>query len=137
MKLSGSSSLASDYAIKIYPSKDDDVLNWELYPLSNWKDKDIGEGTLALRALDDCATKQESTADVVCNLSCQWEQSTSSDNTWLINVASVDEQDIIPMELQCVLGRVMVQSAASHIAKHCSTAASKNRSKCFIKKAQA
>jgi len=124
MQLSGSSSLASDYAIKIYPSKDDDVLNWELYPLSNWKNDNIGEGTLALRALDDCATKQSiRTPDVACTLSCKWEQSTSSDNTWLINVALVDEQDIIPMELQCVLGRVMVQSAASHIANQCSTAA--------------
>lgn len=125
MQLSGSSSLALDYAIKIHPSKnDDEVLNWELYPLSNWDDDDIGEGTLALRALDDCATKQESTADVVCKLSCKWKQSTSSDNTWLINVAAVDEQeDIIPIELQCVLSRVMVQSAVSQIAKHCSTAA--------------
>ena len=126
MQLSGTSSLASDYAIKIHPSKnDDDVLNWELYHLSNWKDDNIGEGTLALRALDDCATNQESTADAVCTLSCQWEQSTSSDNTWLINVASVDEQqdDIVPIEMQCVLGRVMVQSAASHIANQCNTAA--------------
>ena len=122
MQLSGSSSLASDYVVKINPSKnDDDVLNWELYPLSNWDDDSIGEGTLALRALDDCATKQESTADVLCKLSCKWEQSTTSD-TWLINT-EVDEQDIIPMELQCVLGRVMVQSAASYIANHCSTAA--------------
>ena len=122
MKLSGSSSLASDYAIKIHPSKDD-VLSWELYPLSNWKDDDnIGEGTLALRALDDCATKQESTADVLCKLSCAWKQSTSSD-TWLINIAADDKQDIIPIELQCVLGRVMIQSAASYIANQCSTAA--------------
>ena len=124
MQLSGtSSSLASDYAIKIQPSKNDDMLNWELYPLSNWKDDEIGEGTLALRALDDCATKQESTANAVCKLNCKWEQSTSSDNSWLINVASVDEQEIIPIELQCVLGRIMVQSAASYIANHCNTIA--------------
>jgi len=121
MKLSGSSSLASDYAIKIHPSKN--VLTWELYPLSNWDDEDIGKGTLALRALDDCATKQKgSTADVLCKLSCKWEQSTSSD-IWSIRVAAVDEQEIIPIELQCVLSRVMVQSAASYIANHCNTTA--------------
>ena len=53
-----SSSLASDYAIRIHPPPNNkNQLHWELYPLSNWKESSsdvTGVGTIALRALDDC-----------------------------------------------------------------------------------
>ena len=124
-----SSSLASDYAIRIHPPSNNNELHWELYPLRNWKvesssGEDIGVGTIALRALDDCAHQLLNNAnnDAVCKLSCQWEQATSdSETTWSINVSSnmVDDDDnneIVPIELQCILGCIIVQSAAAQIA---------------------
>lgn len=123
-----SSSLASDYAIRIQtPSlnnnDNDNEIKWELYPLSNWEESDINLGTLALRALDDCATQQNmpSASSSVCKLCCSWEQSSvSTSNTWSINVAATAVGNEKNIELQCILGRVMVQCAALQIANQVS-----------------
>lgn len=56
--------------------------------------------------------------DARCTLTCQWARSTDVD-AWSITVtsdAAAEEDGIIPKELFCVLGRVIVQSAATHIA---------------------
>ena len=123
-----SSSLASDFAIRIQtPSlnnnDNDNEIKWELYPLSNWEESDINVGTLALRALDDCATLQNmpSASSSVCKLCCSWEQSSvSTSNTWSINVAATAVGNEKNIELQCILGRVMVQCAALQIANQVS-----------------
>lgn len=111
-----SSSLASSYAIRIHPidtneSKDDNVdrheLRWELLSLKNWEEPNQGEGTLALNALRDCA--KDDGAETDCVLRCKWKQ--SSDNIWAINVDEGSNE--IPNDLQCVLSRIMVQTAIS------------------------
>ena len=124
-----SSSLASDYAIRIHPPPNNkNQLHWELYPLSNWKESSsdvTGVGTIALRALEDCRAHQlfNTNTEAVCKLSCQWEQATSyHDTTYSINVSSVMVNDgndnIVPIELQCILGRIIAQSAAAQIANN-------------------
>ena len=94
-----SSSLASDYAIRIHPPPNNkNQLHWELYPLSNWKESSsdvTGVGTIALRALEDCRAHQlfNTNIEAVCKLSCQWEQATSyHDMTWSISVSSISER---------------------------------------------
>lgn len=87
-----------------------------------------GEGTLALRALNACCAQQQLNdddciGDAACTLSCQWIQS-SDDNTdqsvWSINVTSTVEKEhdgvVVPRELLCALGRIILQSAAHQIS---------------------
>jgi len=121
-----SASLASSYAIRIYPSNNIEgecnELKWALHSLSHWEQSNQGEGTLALRALSDCA-QLDGRADAVCTLTCEWTQSDLADPSlvhsnadaccWSINVAAVEEDEIVPRELVCVLSRIMVQSVAT------------------------
>jgi len=124
------SSLASSYAVRIYPSNNGDDecngLKWELHSLNQWAlpNDNEGEGTLALRALSDCAQGGDRT-DAAFTLSCEWNPSDSDNpsdpncvDAWSIHVSvvsSIKEEDV-PHELLCVLSRIMVQSAASEIA---------------------
>ena len=131
-----SSSLASEYSIRIQSSspRGEDELRWELLPLSRWGGRNLGVGTIALRALsDDGAEENDEIDDVACALSCKWSRSYVSStiidpqcaaridgSSWSIHMrASVEgcDESGVPRELVCILSRVMVQSAASEIAR--------------------
>lgn len=113
-----SSSLASNYAIRINPplftSHENELgsgvytSTWHFHLLDSWKPN---SGSADLRALSNCAqpTMTETTSD---KISCSWEG--PYDNQWYIEI---DAKGIdLPKEFACVMSRIMVQSAASHIA---------------------
>ncbi|KAL3802436.1 hypothetical protein ACHAWO_004738 [Cyclotella atomus] len=113
-----SSSLASDYAIRINPpvftSHENELgsgvytSTWHFHLLDSWEPN---SGRVDLSALNDCAqpTMSESTPD---RISCSWEG--PYDNQWYIEI---DAKGVdLPKELACIMSRIMVQSAASHIA---------------------
>lgn len=112
-----SSSLASDYAIRINPpvfSSHENELGsgtytstWEFHPLQNWEQS---TDVLDLRALNDCAqsTSSHTTPDM---MSCSWEG--PYDNQWYVELDWKAAE--LPKELICIMSRIMVQSAASHI----------------------
>jgi hypothetical protein len=131
-----SCSLASDYSIRIQSSspREEDELRWELLPLSRREGRNLGVGTIALRALsDDGAEENDAIDDVACALSCKWSRSYVSStiidprsaaridgSSWSIHIrASVEgcDESGVPRELVCILARVMAQSAASEIAR--------------------
>ncbi|KAL3789735.1 hypothetical protein HJC23_006728 [Cyclotella cryptica] len=123
------SSLASEYAIRIHPivctSSENDPTNsmyrlsWDFHPLQNWDASANTSQALELRALNDCAQKPSPPNSALSNtvsastVTCTWEGPYGSD--WYIEIHAVEGHDI-PRELVCVMSRIMVQSAASHIA---------------------
>ena len=152
------SSLASSYAIRIHDdSKVYNKLTWELIPLNSWEqhlkssnpgdDGRIGEGTVALRALQECAHRKPQylqSADgnkwACAALHCHWEKvdaisgstpdavDTASNDVWSIHVDvsngnTDDSVEQVPHELVCVLSRIMAQAAASSISAKSSSIA--------------
>ena len=113
-----SSSLASEYAIRINPfttvSHENDLGSdaftsvWELYSIQNWESS--GSSVPDLCALKDCA-ESNSIHSAEGNLSCHVEG--PYENQWYIEI-DVDANNV-SKELICVLSRIMVQSVASHI----------------------
>ncbi|KAL7546099.1 hypothetical protein ACHAWF_009428 [Thalassiosira exigua] len=131
-----SSSLASSYALRIFPPTtfNDDgegEARWELLPLSRWEDdgnsngEREGEGAAAIRALEESALpppkdgNEETEAD--CSLVCRWKAppagagAGAGARAWSATIDVEGGRDV-GRELTCVLSRVLVQSAARHIA---------------------
>ena len=114
-----SSSLADEYAIRT-KSDGSNELRWDLIPINQFaENKDSlseGVGTLALKALQSCG-KQESDKMIAHSLQCEWTKSDT--NVWSITVdrstKEIDDDTNFPCELDCVLSRIMVQSALSKI----------------------
>ncbi|KAL3759109.1 hypothetical protein ACHAWU_008718 [Discostella pseudostelligera] len=122
---STTSSLASDYAILIRQKYGYEIV-WELHSLSQWDDTREALCELSAPNNDQLRMRNGSTIPAVCSLSCQWsladlpldQNSNIVGKSWSIDVSTMGEVDeIVPMELICILGRIMVQSAASEIAK--------------------
>ena len=116
-----SSSLVSDYAVRINAEKDlgSDVYtsSWEFHPLQNWKPWNPStndNNILELDALDDCAKPSfGDSSTAIQTISCTWEG--PYDDQWYIEVDDENAEDL-PKELVCIMSRVLVQSAASRIA---------------------
>ena len=117
-----SSSLVSDYAVRIINAEN--VLgsgvytsSWEFHPLQNWepwKPTCSDNNMLELDALDDCARLSSGDlSTTIQTISCTWEG--PFDNQWYIEIDDENIEDL-PKELVCIISRMMVQSAASHIA---------------------
>jgi hypothetical protein len=96
-------------------------LTWELHALGRWDRPNQGKGTLALRAIDDCAksdfSEESNGNDAVCSLICKWTHSESTGGVCSVNfVTAAEKEEKMPIELICVLSRIMVQCAASDIS---------------------
>jgi 8-oxo-dGTP pyrophosphatase MutT (NUDIX family) len=123
-RLTISSSLASDYAIRINQpictAKNQHgngiyKMTWDFHQLANWQDSMLGTTEqLDIHALNACSQLQfDSQTAVKASLSCTMEG--PYDNQWYVEVDASQTKEM-PKDLVCVMSRIIVQSAASYIA---------------------
>lgn len=124
------SSLADSYAVRTHrhstANDNDNELRWDFIPINYFTDLEKkqqsanGVGTLALKALDICAsTQQKDVVTVQHSLQCKWVRSPDSTTSdcWSINVDinNEDSNNGFSRELECILSRIMVQCAITQI----------------------
>ena len=114
-----SSSLADEYAIRTQSDRSNE-LRWDFIPINHFTENEDslneGVGRLALKALQRCG-QQESDNMIAHSLQCEWTKSDA--NVWSITVDrttnEIYDNTNFPLELDCVLSRIMVQCALSKI----------------------